>query len=201
MEVPSVGEIVWLIGVVAWFVIRYPFARRAKRVRIVSDARSLSERVGLASASIGLAVVPGAYIATRILSATRVPSMADYSSRWWAVALGAIVFASALWVFRVSHKALGRNWSISLEIREQHSLVSSGPYALVRHPMYTSFLLMGIGQALLLSNWIVGLAGLIGFAILFFLRVDKEEHMMLANFGPQYRAYMERTKRIIPYLY
>ena len=127
--------------------------------------------------------------------------MADYSSRWWAVALGAIIFASALWVFRVSHKALGRNWSISLEIREQHSLVSSGPYALVRHPMYTSFLLMGIGQALLLSNWIVGLAGLIGFAILFFLRVDKEEHMMLANFGPQYRAYMERTKRIIPYLY
>ena len=115
--------------------------------------------------------------------------------------LGAIVFASALWVFRVSHKALGRNWSISLEIREQHSLVSSGPYALVRHPMYTSFLLMGIGQALLLSNWIVGLAGLVGFAILFFLRVDKEEHMMLANFGPQYRAYMERTKRIIPYLY
>ncbi len=201
MELPSVGEIVWLIGVVAWFVIRYPFARRAKRVRIVSDARSLSERVGLASASIGLAVVPGAYIATRILSATRVPSMADYSPRWWAVALGAIVFASALWVFRVSHKALGRNWSISLEIREQHSLVSSGPYALVRHPMYTSFLLMGIGQALLLSNWIVGLAGLIGFAILFFLRVDKEEHMMLANFGPQYRAYMERTKRIIPYLY
>jgi len=194
-SLPTVGEIVWLIGVVAWFVIRYPFARRAKRVRIVSDARSLSERVGLACASIGLAVVPGAYVATGI------PSMADYSSRWWAVALGAIVFGSALWVFRVSHKALGRNWSISLEIREQHSLVSSGPYALVRHPMYTSFLLMGIGQALLLSNWMVGLAGLIGFAILFFLRVDKEEHMMLANFGPQYRAYMERTKRIIPYLY
>ena len=64
-----------------------------------------------------------------------------------------------------------------------------------------SFLLMGLGQALLLSNWVVGLAGLIGFGVLFFLRVNKEERMMLENFGPQYRAYMERTKRIIPYLY
>ena len=194
-SLPSVGEIVWLIGAIAWFVIRYPFARRAKRVRVVSEARSPSESVGLAAASIGLAIVPGAHIATGI------PSMADYSPRWWAVALGAIIFASALWIFRISHKALGRNWSISLEIREQHRLVSSGPYALIRHPMYTSFLLMGIGQALLLSNWMVGLAGLAGFAILYFLRVDKEERMMLANFGQQYRAYMERTKRIIPFLY
>ncbi len=67
--------------------------------------------------------------------------------------------------------------------------------------MYTSFLLMAVGQAFLLSNWVVGLAGLIGFGILFFLRVDKEERMMLENFGPEYRDYMERTKRIIPYIY
>ena len=67
--------------------------------------------------------------------------------------------------------------------------------------MYTSFLLMAVGQMLLLSNWIVGLAGLIGFAVLFLLRVNKEERMMLATFGPQYGAYMEKTKRIIPYLY
>ena len=67
--------------------------------------------------------------------------------------------------------------------------------------MYTSFLLMGLGQAFLLANWVAGLAGLIGFAVLFFLRVSKEERMMLENFGPQYRTYMERTKRIIPYIY
>ena len=60
---------------------------------------------------------------------------------------------------------------------------------------------MALGQAFLLANWFVGLAGLVGFAILFFLRVDKEEQMMLEFFGPQYRDYMNRTKRIIPYLY
>ena len=104
-------------------------------------------------------------------------------------------------MFRRSHKELGRNWSITLEIREQHRLVSGGPYALVRHPMYTSFMLMGLGQAFLLSNWVAGLAGLVGFAVLFFLRVDREERMMIENFGPDYRAYMARTKRLIPYLY
>jgi protein-S-isoprenylcysteine O-methyltransferase Ste14 len=193
--VGSVGEIVWVLGIVAWYVIRYPFERRAKRVRVVSDVRSRSEIIGLVSALFGLAILPGFYVATGI------PGSADYAASAWAVALGTVIFALALWVFRRSHKELGRNWSITLEIREQHRLVSSGPYAFVRHPMYTSFLLMGLGQAILLANWVAGLAGLIGFAVLFFLRVSKEERMMLENFGPQYRTYMERTKRIIPYIY
>lgn len=191
----SVGQIAWVLGIVGWYVIRYPFERRAKRVRVVSDKRSRTDAFGLACALFGLAILPGFYVATGI------PAAADCPASAWAVVLGAIVFATALWVFRRAHKELGRNWSITLEIRQQHELVSGGPYAFIRHPMYTSFLLMGIGQALLLSNWVVGLAGLIGFAILFFLRVDKEERMMLESFGPQYRTYLERTKRIIPYLY
>ena len=195
ISVASVGEIVWVLGIVGWYIIRHPFERRAKRMRVVSDRRSLADKVGLASALLGMAIVPAFYVATGI------PRAADYPARLWAVAVGAIIFASALWVFRRSHKELGRNWSITLEIREQHKLVCGGPYALIRHPMYTSFMLMGLGQAFLLSNWVAGLAGLVGFAVLFFLRVDKEERMMLENFGPQYLAYMERTKRLIPYLY
>jgi protein-S-isoprenylcysteine O-methyltransferase Ste14 len=195
ISIAAVGEIVWVLGIVAWYVIRYPFERRAKRVQVVKDARSPTDIAGLASALFGLAILPGFYVATGI------PETANYPASAWAVALGAIIFGLALWVFRRSHKELGRNWSITLEIREKHQLISSGPYALIRHPMYTSFLLIALGQALLLSNWVVGLAGLIGFAILFFLRVNKEERMMLENFGPQYRTYMERTKRIIPYLY
>lgn len=195
MSIAAAGESLWVLGIVAWYVIRYPFERRAKRMPVVSDRRSRCETMGLAAAFVGLAIVPGFYVATGI------PETADYPASIWAVTLGAGIFALALWVFRISHKALGRNWSITLEIRDRHKLVCGGPYAMVRHPMYTSFLLMGLGQAFLLSNWVVGLAGLIGFAVLFFLRVDKEERMMLENFGPEYRAYMERTKRIIPYLY
>lgn len=195
MSVNLIGEIVWVLGIIAWYIIRYPFARRGRRVPVASSRRSVSERVALAAALAGLAIVPGFYVATGI------PKAADHSLPLWAVVIGAALFCLAMWVFRRTHKQLGRNWSITLEIRQKHELICAGPYAHVRHPMYTSFLLMGLAQAFLLPNWVAGLAGIVGFAVLFFLRVDKEERMMLDVFGPQYRAYMDKTKRIIPYLY
>ena len=139
--------------------------------------------------------MPAIYVATGF------PRAADYAATAWTVVPGALVYAAALWLFHRAHKDLGRNWSITLEIRDQHRLVSNGIYGLIRHPMYSSFWLMALGQALLLPNWVAGLAGLVGFGVLYFLRVDKEERMMLQTFGDEYRAYMARTKRIIPHLY
>ena len=190
-----IGKIAWVIGIVAWYILRVPFERKAKRVRVVGDSRSGTERLGLAAATAGLGAVPGLYVATGF------PAWADYPARTWAVILGAIVYAGALWLFWRSHKDLGRNWSITLQIRDQHQLVSKGVYGSIRHPMYTSFWLMAAGQALLLPNWVAGLAGFVGFSVLFFLRVGKEERMMIETFGDEYRAYMARTKRIIPHLY
>jgi len=190
-----VGKILWALGIVAWYLIRHRFERKAKRVRVVSASRSASERIGLVAATAGLGVIPGFYVVTGA------PRWANYPPRAWAVVVGAIIYAGALWLFRRSHKDLGKNWSITLEIRDQHRVVSNGVYAHVRHPMYSAFWLMGLGQAFLLPNWIAGLAGLVGFAVLFFLRVDKEERMMLDTFGEEYRAYMGRTKRVIPRVY
>lgn len=195
LSIATAGKLIWVLGVVTWAIIRRPHARRARRLQVVTDRRAPSETIGLAAGLLGLSIIPAIYVATGF------PRAADHPPHVWAVALGTILFTGAMWVFRRTHKALGRNWSITLEIREKHELISRGPYALVRHPMYTSFLLMGLGQAFLLPNWVAGLAGLLGTGILFFLRVDKEERMMLDIFGAEYQAYMDRTKRIIPYLY
>jgi protein-S-isoprenylcysteine O-methyltransferase Ste14 len=189
------GKIVWVVGIVAWYLIRVPFERKAKRVRVVGHARSASENVALAAATVGLGVVPAIYVVTGF------PRAADYPPNAVVITLGALVYAGALWLFHRSHKDLGRNWSITLEVREEHRVVSNGVYALIRHPMYSAFWLMGLGQALLLPNWVAGLAGLAGFAVLYFLRVNEEERMMLRTFGEEYRAYMARTKRVIPHLY
>lgn len=191
----SAGDVSWLLGIVAWYVIRYPFERRARRVRVVGNYRSLSEKVALGTALFGMAILPAFYVFTGI------PQGADYPARTWAVVVGILLFAFGLWVFRRSHKDLGRNWSVTLEIRDRHKLVSAGLYRFIRHPMYASFLLIALAQAFLLPNWVAGMSGLIGFAVLFFMRVHVEERMMLDNFGDEYRAYSSRTKRIIPYIY
>jgi protein-S-isoprenylcysteine O-methyltransferase Ste14 len=195
VDIADAGKLAWVLGIIAWYVIRYPFERRAKRVAVLRNRRSATDRLGLGAALLGLAVVPAIYVATGF------PAAADFRPPLMTALVGVVVFIGALWLFRVSHKHLGRNWSISLEIREQHVLVASGVYALIRHPMYTSFMLMGIGQLLLIPNWFAGIAGLVGFSILFFLRVEKEEKMMEEVFGSQYSAYARNTKRLIPYIY
>ena len=80
----------------------------------------------------------------------------------------AVVAAAALVMFRLTHKALGKMWSVSLQLKQDHKLVTTGIYRRLRHPMYTAFWLMALAQALLLPNWIAGTAGLVGFGFLFF---------------------------------
>ena len=81
------------------------------------------------------------------------------------------------------------------------TLVTHGIFGFIRHPMYTAFWLMAFAQALLLPNWIAGLAGLTGFGFLFFSRIRPEERLMEEAFGETYRDYKARTKRVIPFLY
>ena len=73
-------------------------------------------------------------------------------------------------------------------------------YRVLRHPMYASQLLWCVAQALLLHNWIAGLAGFVAFLPFYLVCVPREERMMLDHFGDRYQAYCERTGRIVPRL-
>jgi protein-S-isoprenylcysteine O-methyltransferase Ste14 len=187
-----VSKIVWCLGVIGWFATRYPYARRARRVAKVRSPYRLREFVLMSISATGLGIVPGLYVFTDA------PRFADYPIQIWQPVLGVALFAGALYLFRRTHKDLGRNWSVTLEVREQHALVTEGIYKSVRHPMYSAFWLWAVAQAVLLPNWVAGFAGIVGFGTLFFLRVGKEEAMMLATFGDSYRSYMQRTWRVLP---
>ncbi len=123
---------------------------------------------------------------------------ADYNLPIWAGWIGAATFVIALWVLWRSHADLGRNWSVTVEIKEKHALVTDGVFRYMRHPMYTAHCLWGIAQVLLIQNWIAGLASLVVFLPFFLLRVPREEKRMLENFGEEYRLYMDKTGRFIP---
>ena len=190
---PTVAKAVFVLLAVGWYVIRFPYARRSRRNPVARSARGPREIALLLVSLTGLGIMPFIYVATGW------PRFADYAFRPLQAWLGVVAALAALIMFRLTHRALGRNWSVTLEVRESHKLVTEGIYGRVRHPMYTAFWLWAVAQALLLPNWVAGLAGLVGFGTLYFLRVGQEERLMIEAFGDSYRAYMDRTGRLIPW--
>jgi protein-S-isoprenylcysteine O-methyltransferase Ste14 len=189
---PFIAKLVWWAGVVGWYVIRLPHERRSRRTPIAMRSEPLRDRVLLAISFTGLFVIPATHIATGE------PRFADYPFLPAMAWLGTAAFALSLALFYRTHRDLGRFWSVTLEIRETHQLITSGVYRHVRHPMYSAFFLWAVAQSLLLPNFIAGFAGLAGFGTLFAFRLSREERMMEEKFGEAYRAYAARTRRIIP---
>jgi protein-S-isoprenylcysteine O-methyltransferase Ste14 len=189
---PLVAKAVFVLLAVGWYVIRFPYARRSRRTPVARSARGPREIALLLISLTGLGIVPFVYVASGF------PRFADYTFRPVQAWLGLAAAVAALTMFHLTHRALGRNWSVTLEVRESHKLITEGVYARIRHPMYTAFWLWAVAQALLLPNWVAGLSGLVGFGTLYFLRVGQEEQLMIEAFGDTYRAYMERTARLIP---
>lgn len=190
-----VAKIIYFLGLVGWIAIRYPAQHRARKMGVARSAGGTRDRVLLFIAMIGQFFIPLFYVFTGQ------PAFADYGFFPAEAWLGVLVIVASLVLFRVTHKQLGRMWSVTLELRDNHKLVTDGLYRYVRHPMYSSFTLFALAQFLLLQNWIAGPAGLICFGILFFMRVGREEQVMVETFGDEYRAYMRRTARIVPWIY
>jgi protein-S-isoprenylcysteine O-methyltransferase Ste14 len=187
-----VSFILWALMLVTWCAMRYPAMRRARRQKTRVDRRSTLDISLLVLCTFALVVMPIVW-RLEVLN-----GFADRGQGIMPLFLGTLSGIAFLWLFRRSHKDLGKNWSVTLEVREGHQLVTQGVYAYVRHPMYASFLLWGVTQALLIPNWIAGLAGLVAVLALYAVRQSREETMMRDTFGAEYDAYCARTKRLVP---
>lgn len=188
-------KIIFVVGIVLSGFIRKPYQKKIKQNTIVDNRKTPLENGLLNFVTLGMIILPLIYLVTPLLN------FANYSLPVWANVLGIVVFAIALYLFWRSHHDLGTNWSPTLQVRADHTLITNGIYQSIRHPMYTSIWLWTIAQALLLTNWIAGLSGVITFGTLYFLRVDNEEKMMAEQFGEQYQAYRQKTKRLVPFLF
>ncbi len=182
----------YLIGLIVGSFIRVWYGKRYKQDR-TAIFRTEGLAVGLLASLWGITIlIPVFYMFTHWLD------FANYDLPAWAGWSGVAIFAFALWLLWRSHTDLGRNWSATTEIKEKQTLVTDGVFRFIRHPMYAAHLLWCIAQALLIWNWIAGLASMVVFVPLYFLRFPREECMMLDQFGEEYRQYMSQTGRIIP---
>ena len=113
--------------------------------------------------------------------------------RWLGAGLGTAGLPLGVWVFR----SLGTNVTPAVATRAEHTLVTSGPYRWVRHPLYTVGALFFGSLALVAANWFIGLMSVVALALLR-LRLPKEEAALVERFGAEYRAYVTRTGRLRP---
>ncbi|UCH59747.1 MAG: isoprenylcysteine carboxylmethyltransferase family protein [Anaerolineales bacterium] len=191
-------EWAFLIGLIALEVIRFPHRRRnrlaVRQKRIQSWHISWWDVLLDMLAFAGTEVIPLVYIVYPWFN------FANYALPIWAGWIGTLIMGAAVALLWKSHTDLGLNWTPTLQILPEHTLVTKGMYAYIRHPIYAATWLAALAQALLLANWFAGLAGLVLFSLVYLVRVPKEERMMLEQFGTAYQEYLERTGRLIPRL-
>ena len=143
-------------------------------------------------------------IAIVLLSTTRTPLRWLYLPLWpsgfWPFWLGAAITIAGLLFAVWAREHLGRNWSRSVTIKQGHELITTGPYAVVRHPIYTGILTGFLGMAIAISQ----VRGFIVFVLIFLVlwfKLRMEEQWMRSQFGEAYATYAHQTAALVPYLF
>lgn len=117
----------------------------------------------------------------------------------WTFWIGAAITAAGLLFSVWARRHLGANWSQAVTLKQDHELITSGPYALVRHPIYTGLLLALLGSAIARGEWRGLLAVLIVFGVLW-QKLRLEEKFMRTQFGESYETYSRRVAALVPYI-
>jgi len=134
---------------------------------------------------------PGEWFGHSLLREQFVP----HTTLVYSLGLALAAFGAALAI--LSRRLLGRNWSATVQLKQEHELITAGPYRLVRHPIYTGLLLLFLGNAVMVGDW----RGLLAVAIVlvsFWRKLRIEEIWLAEHFGEPYRLYQARTKALIP---
>jgi protein-S-isoprenylcysteine O-methyltransferase Ste14 len=118
------------------------------------------------------------------------------SVRWLGVGFGILCVLGIYWLF----SSIGSGISPTSATRQEHQLVTSGPYRWIRHPLYTVGSSLFIAFGMMSDNWFIALLGILAF-IGMAIRTPKEEANLIEKFGNEYRDYMKRTGRFFPKLY
>jgi protein-S-isoprenylcysteine O-methyltransferase Ste14 len=142
-------------------------------------------------------------IAITLLSIPRIPLPWLYAQLWpqgyWSFWLGAAVNVGGLLFAVWARVHLGRNWSRSVTIKQGHELITTGPYAVVRHPIYTGILTGFLGTAIAISQ-VRGVIVVVLIFFVFWLKLRMEEEWMRSQFGETYATYARQTAALVPYL-
>lgn len=115
----------------------------------------------------------------------------------WIVVGGVIVIAGTglrIWAIQT----LGRFFTATVQIQEEHQLIQHGPFRYIRHPSYTGALLTAVGGAIVLESWFGLLIATACMLYAYYVRITAEETALVSKFGQRYEAYQQQSSRLIP---
>ncbi len=159
-------------------------------------SRAPSTRLDRGSHRLLWAVIVGSIIAAHLVAVNNVGPRLFPGLAWRCVGAGIFVAGTALRWWSIVH--LGRFFSVDVAIASDHKVVETGPYRLARHPSYTGLLLQCAGLGVVLGTALSFLVIVVPTFLALYRRIRVEEKALLANFGEDYAAYTQRTKRLLP---
>jgi protein-S-isoprenylcysteine O-methyltransferase Ste14 len=180
--------VLWIVFIVYW--------------RIKAASAKTTQRLEPAGSRILRAVT--LVIAIVLFSTNRIPLHWLYLQLWpagfWTFWLGAGVMVAGLLFAVWAREYLGSNWSSAVTIKQGHELITTGPYAVVRHPIYTGMLAGLLGSAIALSE-VRGFIAVVLIFLVLWLKLRMEEQWMHSQFGETYATYAHQTAALVPYLF
>ena len=180
-------QAMWLSWAAYWWASARNVKRTARHESLPSRLTHIAP-LALAALLFSIPNSPAPFLSTRFLSSATSPLNV-------AVALTAAGLLLAVW----ARQYLGSNWSGTVTIKEDHELITSGPYALVRHPIYTGLLLALAGSAMAIGEWRAVLAFALA-SLALWRKLRLEEHLLHQQFGETYQAYCRRVPALIPFV-
>jgi protein-S-isoprenylcysteine O-methyltransferase Ste14 len=124
----------------------------------------------------------------------------ERSIQGWQIVLSTLFFLLAALLSWTAASALGRQWRIDAGLSPDHELVTSGPYRVVRHPIYTSMLCILLGTGLMVTPWWLLLLSFLIFVAGTEIRVRIEERLLVSRFGDRFRDYQRNVPAYLPLL-
>lgn len=187
----DIFKLIYFIELVLISVVRSFGTIKYRKLTTAEDRTTKLDMIMLGINGLAM-IVPLVYVFSKVFN------FADYFLPDWLRWIGVVLFAGAALLLWKTHQDLGRNWTPTLGLREEHTLVTGGIFKYIRHPMYAAHLLWALAQPLILTNWIAGFSFLVAQIPQYLLRIGEEEGMMLDQFGEVYQEYMDRTGRFLP---
>lgn len=187
--------LVFVIVMVCWFAFAGIFIFRRKPPSPPDQKRSPGSLFGVALQGMSYGIVWGVH---------REPFTPVVSAGPFAVAASVLAISGAvgsIWLIMMALKTLGKEWSLTARVVEGHKLATTGPYAHVRHPIYTGMLGMLVATGLAVSHWVALLAALVIFLVGTIIRVRSEERLLREVFAEEFDNYARRVPAIVPGLY